>query len=214
MKRFRRRLFNWLVALSVLLFLATIAFWVRSYWRGDEFYIQRQMHRWEFASSSGVLEASVKQRYPAEITYSAKAPPKIRFTGPPQSYGDELTVRHFDINTRSQAGPWPRSGPFLYRLGFQWDIESTISVTGRLPNRIEKSPADVGRFVGVPTWFVTILAALLPSAWIAGKYRHRRQKQRLANGQCINCGYDLRATPDRCPECGAIPPPKKEIAAT
>ena len=55
----------------------------------------------------------------------------------------------------------------------------------------------------VPTWMVAGPAAVLPALWLAGRLRRRRQKRA---GLCSSCGYDLRASPDRCPECGVIPP--------
>jgi hypothetical protein len=40
------------------------------------------------------------------------------------------------------------------------------------------------------------------------KWRAHREMKRVEIGLCPSCGYDLRSTPDRCPECGSIPAAK------
>jgi hypothetical protein len=53
--------------------------------------------------------------------------------------------------------------------------------------------------IGVPLWFAT-LAASLP---LCGRvWQRRRGRVQPGPGVCQGCGYDLRATPIRCPECG------------
>jgi len=55
--------------------------------------------------------------------------------------------------------------------------------------------------ISVPHWFAFLFTALPPLVWFS-----RRAHRQIA-GCCTRCGYDLRATPDRCPECGAAATP-------
>jgi hypothetical protein len=64
--------------------------------------------------------------------------------------------------------------------------------------RGEQWPEYGGWYVNIPNWFIAAITAggvlLLARMWW-------KRRPRPA-GRCRRCGYDLRATPDRCPECG------------
>ena len=59
--------------------------------------------------------------------------------------------------------------------------------------------------IGIPLQIPAFLFAL-PMAWYVLRTGHRRRlrDERRSRGLCIECGYDLRASPQRCPECGTI----------
>ena len=57
-------------------------------------------------------------------------------------------------------------------------------------------------FYEVPYWFISAFFLLLPLRAVSRRLRVIAGRRRMARGQCSQCGYDLRATADRCPECG------------
>jgi hypothetical protein len=79
--------------------------------------------------------------------------------------------------------------------------------------------ADFGLGVGQQTPALSLVAIVLAGSVLATGTlfvcvfvmasrivrAHRDKKKMLRVGKCRVCGYDLRATPNRCPECGAIP---------
>lgn len=55
---------------------------------------------------------------------------------------------------------------------------------------------------------IAMAAAVLPIAWAgAALVRRNIRRARLRAGLCTACGYDLRASPERCPECGRVSSP-------
>lgn len=60
--------------------------------------------------------------------------------------------------------------------------------------------ADVAGQIAVSSAATSIaLAGLTVIFW------QRMVIRRMRANECINCGYDLRHSPDRCPECGIVP---------
>jgi hypothetical protein len=52
-----------------------------------------------------------------------------------------------------------------------------------------------------PHWCLALLTGVTPLIWIR---RYMERRMRPAQQFCRRCGYDLRATPERCPECGTV----------
>jgi hypothetical protein len=65
----------------------------------------------------------------------------------------------------------------------------------------EFTPPETMRVVHVivPHWLFGVPSTMLMFAFVR---RMRREAKRRARGECWKCGYDLRATPERCPERG------------
>ena len=168
-----RRLVNLLTVLSFLPFAAAVGLWVRSY----AVYADCLYRHGPVHAVSVVSRGGI-----VEVRHHAYDPPRVRTA-------DEARWRFVanGLRVMLSAGEAVKYNA----IGFG-RFHATYPLAG--------STFDI--YV-IPWWHVVLLTALFPALMIRGGVRRRRKERRASLGLCFACGYDLRATPGRCPECGA-----------
>jgi hypothetical protein len=155
-RRLGRILLNALTVLSLLLFLATVAMWVRSYWTHDD------------------VDLVVRHRLTKFETYPA-----------------HLRMSFYSF--------WSHRDVAFDHRSFRVTPDDDVLYIPFARTSLEKYGRDLHLIV--PFWLVLALTAV---PFARGIIRRRRRMTAIDAGLCPSCGYDLRATPERCPECGTI----------
>ena len=198
-----RRLFSILPALSLVVCIATSVLWVRSYWRSD----------------AAILFGTLG---PADTSYGT-----IIYSGRGSIFFRIDHSHQLDPSTLPELRPWffhygsdddPESCS-QNNLGDGWQSSRFgFGVLHDWGTRYAWRAAPTTRKVATellwayalwfPHWLVVLLSAVPPLRW---GLRTRQRRRRTRAGLCLNCGYDLRASTERCPECGT-PIPERHIA--
>jgi hypothetical protein len=180
----KRRLFDFAAAASLMLCVATLASWVRSYYRYDAV-------GYESVNATGRAKTGVELlSWDGFVLYVHEA----------QQANQSRDARgRTDFHVSS--GPVEEFGPVLLTSpqGHHWHgFGYVYDPHGRL--NIDPRQSTLRRFhVMSPHWALALVFAVLP---VHFAFLQRRRRLRCSSNQCVHCGYDLRATPECCPECG------------
>jgi len=96
-----------------------------------------------------------------------------------------------------------------WRLG-QFSFSRSVFDRERLAmemngQRFYAADRSISTSVVIPWWSFCAVGSILPLIAMRRMAKARKRRRRERGGLCIKCGYDLRATRDKCPECGTIP---------
>jgi hypothetical protein len=87
--------------------------------------------------------------------------------------------------------------------GWRWmGGRPTAGLPGWSPVVVVDYSPKMYRYAGVRLWLPIVVAGVAFGLTVARARRRWVEARKVAAGLCPRCGYDLRASPERCPECG------------
>lgn len=213
LRRIRQSIFFLMGSGALLAVIALVSIWIRSYWRGDCM----------IARTGEVLskiEAGTDSRHYIR-TFVVISGDGGLCLGVRGAYEDPSGIRwHWDVLEKPEypqpsmwsnrtiafggapALPWwawvPLNPPPPNKSAtgqFVYYTAGPGSAGGFFTN-------DLSRVLILPYWVIVVVLTIPAATPFVQIARWRTRRRRASKGCCTTCGYDLRATPDRCPECG------------
>lgn len=178
--------------ISLLLAFAAAMAWGLSYWASPKIHtLIGGRTGWQvfYTSVDGSLNLNVRNNYSDPINAPTPSNSPDRKPSDDAAYAAWLNQLPPGITFQFMGLQFRRSNTFL---------------------GVTNSPRYLSMFgtiswLTLPYWQIVVLFSILPAIYLL-RFKERRRADRIRRGLCGECGYDLRASPDRCPECGAVPP--------
>jgi hypothetical protein len=176
MRRATRILFHLVAVASGVLCLASVGLWIASY---------SSMHMLKDVQMSSVRDVSVSR---GELDFYVES-----------WHGVLLWTRMSD-----RGWKWTKLPPVDLRESVDAMFQGRRSATAGFFFGTSERSISTQKILLLPIAFPVFVFSLLPLTDLTLMRRRHRRRRRAAAGLCVSCGYDLRATPEKCPECGTV----------